>query len=77
MALLGTPRFQPDIANQPAKCSGAEGALAALWTEYKNKVAMGPAMQELPVRHCAEFAKSYDFFFYTGQGGRLTRMMAV
>jgi hypothetical protein len=54
-----------------------EVALATLWTEYKNKAKLGPAMQELSVRHCAQFAKANDFFFYTGQGGTLTRMMAL
>jgi len=49
----------------------------ALLAEYKNKAKVGPLMQELSVRHCAEFARAYNFFFYTGQGNTLTRMLSV
>ena len=43
----------------------------ALWTDYKNKARLGPAMQEMSVRHCAQFAKTYNYFFYAGQDGML------
>jgi len=29
------------------------------------------------VQHCAEFARQYNFFFYTGQDGTLTRMLSL
>ena len=32
---------------------------------------------DLSVKHCAEFARLYNFFFYTGQNGTLTRMLSL
>ena len=48
-----------------------------LYDTYKAKAQVGALMQDLSVKHCAEFAREYKFFFYTGQGGTLTRMLAV
>jgi hypothetical protein len=48
-----------------------------LYDEYKAKAQVGALMQHLSVKHCAEFAREYNFFFYTGQGGTLTRMLAA
>jgi len=45
--------------------------------ESKNKARMGTLMQELSVRHCAEFAREYNFFFFAGEGPILTRMLSV
>ena len=50
---------------------------AKLYEEYKPKAKIGPLMQHLSVKHCAEFAREYNFFFYTGQGGALTRMLSL
>ena len=50
-----------------------EGLLA----EYKDKAKVGPLMQNLSVKHCAEFARAYNFCFYTGQGNTLTRMLSA
>ena len=48
-----------------------------LYEEYKPKAKIGPLMQNLSVKHCAEFAREYNFFFYTGQDGTLTRMLSL
>jgi len=48
-----------------------------LYDEYKAKAKVGALMQQLSVKHCAEFAREYNFFFYTGQGGTLTRMFSL
>jgi len=52
-------------------------ARTKLYEEYKPKAKIGPLMQNLSVKHCAEFARRYNFFFYTGQDGTLTRMLSL
>ena len=52
-------------------------ARTKLYEEYKPKAEIGPLMQNLSVTHCAEFARQYNFFFYTGQGAPLTRMLSL
>jgi len=52
-------------------------ARVKLFEEYKAKAKIGPLMQNLSVKHCAEFARQYNFFFYTGQDGTLTRMLSL
>ena len=52
-------------------------ARTKLYEEYKPKAKIGPLMQNLSVQHCAEFARQYNFFFYTGQDGTLTRMLSL
>jgi hypothetical protein len=47
-----------------------------LYDKYKAKARVGALMQHLSVKHCAEFAQEYDFFFYTGSGGTATRTLA-
>jgi hypothetical protein len=61
-------QFGPDP--NPAQYEG-------LYDEYKAKAQVGALMQDLSVTHCAEFAREYNFFFYTGQGGTLTRMFSL
>lgn len=56
---------------------GDELRYEAFIAEWKNKAKIGPLMQELSVRHCAEFAWEYNFLFYTGQGTTLTRMLSA
>ena len=52
-------------------------ARTKLYEEYKPKAKIGPLMQNLSVKHCAEFARQYNFLFYTGQGATLTRMLSL
>ena len=47
-----------------------------LYVKYKAKAGAGNLRQHLSVKHCAEFAQEYDFFFYTGSGGTATRTLA-
>jgi hypothetical protein len=47
-----------------------------LYDKYKAKARVGALRQHLSVKHCAEFAQEYDFFFYTGSGGTATRTLA-
>ena len=61
-------KFDPDPT--PAQYEG-------LYDEYKAKAQVGALMQHLSVKHCAEFAREYNFFFYTGPDGTLTRMLSL
>lgn len=45
-----------------------------LLTEYKGKAGVGQLAQDLSIKHCFEFARQFNFFFYSGTGGTLTRV---
>lgn len=55
----------------------SEAEYVGLYETYKAKAQVGALMQHLSVKHCAEFARDYNFFFYTGNDGTLTRMLSA
>jgi len=69
----GKPKWDAMLA----KVQTVPAEREALYDEYKAKAKVGALMQQLSVKHCAEFGREYNFFFYTGQGGTLTRMLSV
>jgi hypothetical protein len=76
----GAEKLNKRIADLGVDPSPEQGE--ALSDKFKTIAQVGAIMQRLSVKHCAEFARAYNFLFYTGvstpgQEVALTRMLSV
>jgi hypothetical protein len=66
----GPDAFMERKADLPPQDSAAA---EAMMTELKAKANVGKLMQTVSIKNCTDFAQTYHYFFYAGEGTFLTR----